>query len=102
MRRRALGAQIQTVYSPMEAVELAAQHPDTEVVFLGVGFETTAPGTAACILEAADRGISNFSVLCLLKRTEPARRALMAAAEFAGGGCLFAGGLPTARRGERV
>ena len=91
LRRRALGAQIQTVYSPMEAVELAAQHPDTEVVFLGVGFETTAPGTAACILEAADRGISNFSVLCLLKRTEPALRALIAASDFAVDGFLCPG-----------
>lgn len=91
LRRRALGAQIQTVYSPMEAVELAAQHPDTEVVFLGVGFETTAPGTAACILEAADRGIANFSVLCLLKRTEPALRALIAAPDFAVDGFLCPG-----------
>ena len=56
LRRRALGAQVQTVYSPMEALEIAVQHPDQEVIFLGVGFETTAPGTAACILEAKERG----------------------------------------------
>lgn len=73
LRRRALGAQVQTVYSPMEALEIAVQHPDQEVIFLGVGFETTAPGTAACILEAKEQGASNFSVLCLLKmyRTPP-------------------------------
>ena len=85
LRRRALGAQVQTVYSPMEALEIAVQHPDQEVIFLGVGFETTAPGTAACILEAKEQGASNFSVLCLLKRTEPALRALIARARLCGG-----------------
>ena len=47
-----------------------------------MGFETTAPGTAACILEAASRHLDNFSVLCLLKRTEPALRALIGADDF--------------------
>ena len=72
LARRALGGKIESVYSPIDAVEIAGKHPETEVIFLGVGFETTAPGTAACILEAASRGLKNFSVLCLLKRTEPA------------------------------
>ena len=71
LRRRSLGAQVRTVYSPMEALSLAEEQPEREVVFLGVGFETTAPGTAACLLEAKERGIRNFSVLSLLKRTEP-------------------------------
>ena len=53
LRRRALGAKIQTVYSPMDALDAARADPAAEVVFLGVGFETTAPGTAACLLEAA-------------------------------------------------
>ena len=57
LRRRALGAPVLTVYSPLEAVEAAAADPAREFVFLGVGFETTAPGTAACILEAAARGV---------------------------------------------
>lgn len=48
------------------------------MVFLGVGFETTAPGTAATLLEADARGLKNFSVLSMLKRVEPALRALMA------------------------
>ena len=73
LRRRASGGHVLSVYSPMDALEAAAAHPETEVIFLGVGFETTAPGTAACILEAAARGIPNFSVLCLLKQTGPAR-----------------------------
>ena len=91
LRRRALGAQVQTVYSPMEALEIAVQHPDQEVIFLGVGFETTAPGTAACILEAKEQGASNFSVLCLLKSTEPALRALIHAPDFAVDGFLCPG-----------
>uniref|UniRef100_UPI00349E99A5 hydrogenase formation protein HypD n=1 Tax=uncultured Ruthenibacterium sp. TaxID=1905347 RepID=UPI00349E99A5 len=91
LRRRAEGAQIHMVYSPMEALEMAAEHPEREVVFLGVGFETTAPGTAACILEAAERGIRNFSVLCLLKNTPPALRALINAPDFAVNGFLCPG-----------
>ena len=46
-RRRAMGARVEVVYSPVDAVKLARENPDKEVVFLGVGFETTAPGTAA-------------------------------------------------------
>ncbi|MFR3792848.1 MAG: hydrogenase formation protein HypD [Blautia massiliensis (ex Durand et al. 2017)] len=91
LRRRALGASVLTVYSPMEAVEAAARDPAAQVVFLGVGFETTAPGTAACLLEAAERGLTNFSVLCLLKRTEPALRALLAAPDLAVDGFLCPG-----------
>ena len=91
LRRRALGARVQTVYSPMDALEAARADPAAEVVFLGVGFETTAPGTAACILAAAEEGLTNFSVLCLLKRTEPALRALIAAPDFAVDGFLCPG-----------
>lgn len=91
LRRRALGASIHTVYSPMEALSLAREHPDHDVIFLGVGFETTAPGTAACLLEAREQKLSNFSVLSLLKRTEPALRALIADPDFAVNGFLCPG-----------
>ena len=91
LRRRAMGASVMTVYSPMDAVEAAAQNPGQEYVFLGVGFETTAPGTAACVLEAAQRGLNNFSVLSLLKRTEPALRALICAPDFRVDGFLCPG-----------
>ena len=77
-RRRALGADVRIVYSPMDALELAKERPDKEIVFLGVGFETTAPGTAAAILSAAEEGVKNFSVFSMLKTVEPALRALMA------------------------
>ena len=72
-------------------VKYMEEHPDTEVIFLGVGFETTAPGTAACILEAASRKLNNFSVLCLLKRTEPALRSLIESDDFAVNGFLCPG-----------
>ena len=94
-RRRALGAQIQVVYSPIDAVDYAEAHPETEVVFLGVGFETTAPGTAAAILNAQERGIKNFSVYSLLKRVEPALRALIAMEDFHVDGFLCPGHVAT-------
>lgn len=91
LKRRAGGANVESVYSPMDALQLAEDHPEKEVVFLGVGFETTAPGTAACILEAAARRLTNFSVLCLLKQTEPALRSLIEAPDFAVDGFLCPG-----------
>ena len=91
LRRKALGADVLTVYSPIEAVEAAAAYPDRQVVFLGVGFETTAPGTAACVLEAARLNLDNFSVLCLLKTTEPALRCLLADPDTAIDGLICPG-----------
>lgn len=76
--RRAMGAQVRVVYSAMDALALARQEPGRQIVFLGVGFETTAPGTAACIAAAKAEGTANFSVLSLLKYTVPALRALLA------------------------
>lgn len=75
-RRRALGAAVEVVYSPVDAVELAEKQPGKEVVFLGVGFETTAPGTAAAVITAREKGVRNFSVWSMLKTVEPALRAL--------------------------
>ena len=76
-RQRALGARVETVYSPVDAVELAEKNPDRQVVFLGVGFETTAPGTAAAVLTAKERGVKNFSVWSMLKTVENALRTLI-------------------------
>ena len=81
--RRARGASVELVYSPMDALDMAAQSPGREFVFLGVGFETTAPGTATAALEARRRGIENFSVFSMLKRVEPALRALIGSEGFA-------------------
>jgi hydrogenase expression/formation protein HypD len=63
MEQRALGADVRIVYSPLDAVALAKAHPERRVVFLGVGFETTAPAVAASILELARLGLSNYCVL---------------------------------------
>lgn len=81
-RRRALGARVEIVYSPMDALALAKSDASREVVFLGVGFETTAPGTAASILAARDGGVENYSVFSMLKTVEPALRALIASPDF--------------------
>lgn len=94
-RRRALGADVRIVYSPMDALELAKETPDKEIVFLGVGFETTAPGTAAAILSAAEENVTNFSVFSMLKTVEPALRALMASEDFAIEGFLCPGHVAT-------
>jgi len=81
-RRKALGASVKVVFSPMDAIELAKENPDREYVFLGVGFETTAPGTAAALMAAAADEVRNFSILCILRRIEPAIRALYADPDF--------------------
>lgn len=74
---QAEGARIQVVYSPLDAVALAAAHPHDMVVFLGVGFETTAPTVAGAILAAQQQKLTNFTVLCCHKLTPPALRALL-------------------------
>jgi len=92
---RALGARVEVVYSPLDALTVAEENPQSEVVFLGVGFETTAPGTAAAIGEAYERGIGNFSVLSMLKTVEPALRALIADDDFEVAGFLCPGHVAT-------
>ncbi|HOU15932.1 MAG TPA: hydrogenase formation protein HypD [Anaerolineae bacterium] len=79
----ARGADIRIVYSPLDALDIARQQPQREVVFLGVGFETTAPGIAAALLQAETEGTPNFSVLSLHKLTPPAMRAILEAGEVA-------------------
>ena len=61
---RAEGADVRIVYSPMDALALARAHPEREVVFFGLGFETTMPSTALTVLAAELEGIANFSVFC--------------------------------------
>jgi hydrogenase expression/formation protein HypD len=64
MQARANGADIRMVYSPTDALTIARMNPAREVVFFGLGFETTMPSTALTVLEAERDGISNFSVFC--------------------------------------
>ncbi|MBN1962077.1 MAG: hydrogenase formation protein HypD [Deltaproteobacteria bacterium] len=74
---KARGADIRVVYSPLEALKVAREHPSREIVFLGVGFETTTPIIAATILNAQREGLNNFSVLCAHK-TIPEAMAMLA------------------------
>lgn len=74
---RAQGADIRVIYSTEDALALARQHPQRQVVLLAVGFETTTPMTAAAILRAADEDLRNFSVLCNHVLTPAALRALL-------------------------
>lgn len=60
---RSEGARVRVVYAPSDAVDYAAEHPDEEVVFLSVGFETTVPSECLAVQDAIERGISNFSLL---------------------------------------
>jgi len=78
MEQRALGADVRIVYSPLDAVTLARNHPERRVIFLGVGFETTAPAVAASILESARLGLSNYCVLASHK-TMPAPMEILSA-----------------------
>lgn len=94
-RRRAMGARVEVVYSPMDAIEYARANPEREVVFLGVGFETTAPGTAAAIKTARDGEVGNFSVFSALKRVEPALRALIGQEGFNVSGFICPGHVAT-------
>ena len=89
--RRAGGADVRIVYSPMDVLDMAEAEPERQFVFLGVGFETTAPGTAAALLEAGRRGVGNFTVFSMLKRVEPALRALIASDGFAIDGFICPG-----------
>ena len=75
---KAEGAEIEVVYSPLDALTLARQRPDRTVVFLGVGFETTAPTVAATIQMAKRRDVPNFAALTFHKLVPPALEALLA------------------------
>ncbi len=71
------GGDIRIVYSPLDAVELAAKNPEKQVVFFGVGFETTAPANAMAVASAKRRGLKNFSLLVSHVLVPPAIEALM-------------------------
>jgi hydrogenase expression/formation protein HypD len=64
LQAKAEGADVRMVYSPLDALKLARENPDREVVFFGLGFETTMPSTAFTVLQARDEGVKNFSLFC--------------------------------------
>ncbi|MGW3465055.1 hydrogenase formation protein HypD [Streptomyces olivaceoviridis] len=85
------GGDVRVVYSPLDAVELARRHPDRQVVFFAIGFETTAPANAMAVHQARRLGLANFSLLVSHVRVPPAIEAIMAAPACRVRGFLAAG-----------
>ncbi|HSG18700.1 MAG TPA: hydrogenase formation protein HypD [Anaerolineae bacterium] len=88
---RAAGADVRVVYSPLDAVKIARENPDKQVVFFAIGFETTAPANAMSVLQAQSQGLSNFSVLVSHVCVPPAMHAILGSAENRVQGFLAAG-----------
>ena len=74
---KARGGDMRMVYSPLDALKLAQKHPDREVVFFAVGFETTAPGNAMSVWQARQLGLENFSILSSHVLVPPAMQAIL-------------------------
>ena len=88
---RARGGTVRVVYSPLDAVALAVKHPDKQVVFFAVGFETTAPANAMAVWRAAQLGLPNFSMLVSHVTVPPAMVAILDAPDNRVQGFLAAG-----------
>ncbi len=88
---KAGGGDVRIVYSPLDAVTLARQHPDKKVVFFAVGFETTAPPNAMAVFQAKKLGVTNFSILCSHVLVPPAIQAILSSPSNHVQGFLAAG-----------
>ena len=88
---RSEGADVRIVYSSLEALKIARDNPGKEVVFLAVGFETTAPGNAMAVLQAEREGLDNFSELVSQFMVPPAMHAILSSGDCAVDGFLAAG-----------
>ncbi|MDJ0726876.1 MAG: hydrogenase formation protein HypD [Prochloraceae cyanobacterium] len=82
MQAKAEGADIRMVYSPLDALKIARENPDKEVVFFAIGFETTAPSTALTVLQAEQEGIENFSLFANHVLVMPALQALLSSPDL--------------------
>jgi hydrogenase expression/formation protein HypD len=91
LQSKALGADLRVLYSPLEAVKIAQQNPDKEVVFFAVGFETTAPANSLSVLHAEKLGLTNYSILSSHVLVPPAIETLMKDPENKIDGFLAAG-----------
>ncbi len=87
----AQGSRVQIVYSPEEALEMARNFPEKDVIFFGVGFETTIPAIAISVREAYEEGLTNYSVLTALWIIPPPLRAIVQAKDIAIQGFLYPG-----------
>ncbi len=90
-KEKADGMDVRIVYSPLDALRMAEENPEREVIFLSVGFETTAPAEAIIIMEAERKGLMNFSILSGNKLTPPAVEALLGADEVRIDGFILPG-----------
>ena len=90
-RIKSRGGDVRMVYSPLEAVKMARENPDKDVVFLAVGFETTAPGNAMAVKQAAAEGLTNFSEIVSHVLVPPAMEAILSAPTNLVQGFLAAG-----------
>lgn len=88
---RARGGQVKVVYSPLDAVRIAQENPDKQVVFFAIGFETTAPPNAMSVLQAQALGLKNYSVLVSHVRVPPAMHAILGSPHNRVQGFLAAG-----------
>ncbi|HQA07061.1 MAG TPA: hydrogenase formation protein HypD [Syntrophomonadaceae bacterium] len=88
---RSRGADVKVVYSPLETLEIARQRPDRQVIFLGIGFETTAPAVAVTVQRAHQLGLKNLSVYSLHKLVPPALQAIFADPELQVDGLICPG-----------
>ena len=91
LEAKAEGGDVRILYSPLDAVNIAEQNPDKEVVFFAVGFETTAPANALSVIHAKRRGIKNYSILASHVLVPPAIEAVMEDDESKVDGFLAAG-----------
>jgi hydrogenase expression/formation protein HypD len=88
---KAEGGDVRIVYSPLDALAIAREHPAKEVVFFAVGFETTAPANAMAVYQAAERGVENFSILVSHVLVPPAMEAILSSPANRVQGFLAAG-----------
>ena len=88
---KAQGSDVRIVYSPMDALKIAADNPQKEVVFFAVGFETTAPANAMVVHEAREKNINNFSILVSHVLVPPAMEAILSSPQNRVQGFLAAG-----------
>jgi hydrogenase expression/formation protein HypD len=88
---RAAGRDVRVVYSPLDGLKMAEENPQLEVIFLGVGFETTAPTVAATALQAKSRGLKNFFIFSAHKTVPKALKALLDLGEIKLDGFLLPG-----------
>jgi hydrogenase expression/formation protein HypD len=88
---KSTGGDVRMVYSPMDAVKIALENPDREVVFFAVGFETTAPANAMAAFQACQKGIKNFSLLVSHVLVPPAMEAVLSSPQNRVQGFLAAG-----------